>query len=129
MVRCIGIEEKSNVYQFVIKSLASIESCWSLDQVQIICGDQSLTQTLLDNLGIVDACTLCCDYHHIVNELWPSQFGLSLWKDLKPFRTRMLKSNTKDEYQLSFDIAMETVIAGWLNGRRVGRGATTPHCG
>jgi hypothetical protein len=108
VAECIGIEEKLDVYQFVLQSLASIETRWSLTQLQLIFGDQFLTETLLEKLGIEDTCTLRCDYHHVVNEVWPLQFGPSLWKELKPYLTRMLKSKTKEEYKLSFDIAMET---------------------
>ena len=108
VAECIAIEEKMDVYQFVLQSLASIETRWSLTQLQLIFGDQFLTETLLEKLGIEDTCTLRCDYHHVVNEVWPLHFGLSLWKELKPYLTWMLKSNTKEEYKLSFDIAMET---------------------
>jgi hypothetical protein len=110
VAECIAIEEKLDIYQFVIESLTSIESRWGIEELRIIFADQFLTQTLVENLGIVDTCTLRCDYHHVVNEVWPLEFGISVWKDLKPYLTRMLKSRTKEEYKLSFDIAMETVL-------------------
>jgi hypothetical protein len=106
---CIAIEETLRAYQFVIESMASIEPRWRLSDLHLIFADQFVTKTLIENLGIQNTCTLRCDYHHIVNEVWPKQFGPSKYKELRPYLTRMLKYTTEAEYKLSFDIAMEAI--------------------
>jgi len=110
VAECVAINESLDVYQFVIETMASIESRWNLSDLHILFADQFVTKTLLENLGIASTCTLRCDYYHIVNEVWPKQFGPSVFNDLKPYLTRMLKSITEAEYKLSFEIAMELVV-------------------
>jgi hypothetical protein len=83
VAECVAINESLDIYQFVIQSMASIETRWSLKDLHIIFADQFITKTLLQNLGIVSTCTLRCDYHHIVNEVWPKQFGTTVFKELK----------------------------------------------
>jgi hypothetical protein len=109
VAECIAIEEKLEIYHFVVQSMADIEHRWSLSDLRIIFADQFITKTLLDNLGISLTCTLRCDFHHVIQEVWPKQFGLSKFKELKPYLSRMLKSKTKEEYKLSFDIAIEVI--------------------
>jgi hypothetical protein len=106
---CIAIEEKLDIYQFVLHSMASMERRWLLSSLRIIFADQFITKTLLENLGIASTCTLRCDYHHVINEVWPKQFGISKFKALKPYLSRMLKSNTEEEYKLSYGNAMEVI--------------------
>jgi hypothetical protein len=109
VAECIAIEETLENYQFVIQTMASIEKRWFLSELRIIFGDQFITNTLLENLGITFTCTLRCDYHHVVKEVWPKQFGLARFKQLKPYLTRMLKSKSQDEYRLSYELAMEII--------------------
>jgi hypothetical protein len=67
-------------------------------------------KNLLENLGITLTCThLCGDYHHVINEVWPKQSGLSKLKELKPYLTCMIKSNTESEYKLLYDIAIKVI--------------------
>jgi hypothetical protein len=99
VAKCIGIEEKLDVYQFVVQSLASIETNWSLEKLWIIFGDQFLTKARLENPGIVQTCTLkWCDYHHIVNKACPLQCGLSLCKELKPFLACMMQKRSTSSH-------------------------------
>jgi hypothetical protein len=109
VAKCIAIEEKLEIYHFVVQSMAGIEQRWSLSNLHIMFAGQFITKTLLENLGISLTCTLCCDFHHVVKEVWPKQFGISKFKELKPYLTCMLKLKTKEEYKLSYDIAMEVI--------------------
>jgi hypothetical protein len=99
VLECICIEEKLVMYLFVMESLVSMVTRWSLSDLRIIFADQLLTISVLMHLGIKRTCTLRCDYYHIVNEVWPKEhFGPSLWKELQPFMTCTLKSYYKEEY-------------------------------
>jgi hypothetical protein len=110
VAECVAIGENLDVYQFVIESMASMEKRWKLSDLHILFADMFITKTLLENLGIVSTCTLHCDYYHIVNEVWPKQLGASLYNDLKPYLTRMLKSTNEVEHKLSFDSAMKLIV-------------------
>jgi hypothetical protein len=57
VAKCIAIEEKLDIYQFVVQSMAGIKHRWSLSDLHIIFADQFITKTLLENLGI--SLTLC----------------------------------------------------------------------
>ena len=119
VAECIAIEETLDIYQFVVETMANIEPRWTLSKLRIIFADQFITMTLLDNLGIAATCTLRCDYHHIVKEVWPTQFGVSVFHTLKPYLTRMLLSKTKEEYILSYEIAMSLIEDDPLKGSYV----------
>jgi hypothetical protein len=88
-----------DIYQFVLQSMASIEQQWLLSNLHIIFANHFIPKTLLKNLGAPLTCTLCCDYHHLVNEVWPKQFGISKFKELKPYLTCKLKANSESEYK------------------------------
>jgi hypothetical protein len=56
-----------------------------------------------------------------VTKSWPKQFGLSKLKELKPYLTHMIKSNTEEEYKLSFDITMEGILDNPLKASYVAK--------
>jgi hypothetical protein len=119
VAECIAIEEKLEIYQFVLESLDDIEDRWSLSHLRLIFADQFITNTLLDNLGITLTCTLRCDYHHVVKEVWPKQFGPTRFHQLQRYLTRMLLAKTEEEYKLAFEKSMEVVEVDPLQGSYV----------
>ena len=69
---------------------------WNLCNLKLIFADQLNIQTLIDNIGIQESCTLRCDYYHLMQEVFPEFFPKALWDTkLKHLLERMLMSEHK----------------------------------
>ncbi len=84
-----------------------IEPRFQLSNVKIIFADQKITPTILQDLGIEGSCTLRGDFFHLLNEVWPEQFHVSLYPQLRKFLSAMLLSNTVQEWDNSYSCAAE----------------------
>jgi hypothetical protein len=51
--------------------LVEMEPRFTLSFIDIIFGDQGLTEHILIDLDIVSTCVLHGNYHHLINEVWP----------------------------------------------------------
>ena len=69
------IEEFIPCYTWVFKMMSEMEPKFQLRKIRIIFGDGKITNKLLDNLGIDQACILHGDYYHLIDEVWPKSFG------------------------------------------------------
>jgi hypothetical protein len=54
--------------------MSKIESDFELKNVRIIFADQLISDAFLEELGMKDTCTLCCDYYHLLQEDWMKHF-------------------------------------------------------
>ena len=54
----IVVEESHRMYVWITQMLVEMEPRYSLDRIQIIFGDQALTNQILVDLGIEETCTL-----------------------------------------------------------------------
>jgi hypothetical protein len=107
-VRCVAesivVEESHRMYVWITQMLVEMEPRFSLDRIQIIFGDQALTERILVDLGIEETCTLRGDYYHLINEVWPSTFGTHLYQRIRGHLDRMLLGS-KDEWEMSYSSA------------------------
>ena len=74
----VVLVEDMNMYQWVLESMALMEPEWSLNKVRLIFADGAITDKLLKKLGIEDTCLLRGDYHHLMNEVWPSHYNFGV---------------------------------------------------
>jgi hypothetical protein len=98
----IVTEETHGFYIWIIKSMAKIEPQFILSDIAIIFGDQKITDTVLQELGIAESCTLRGDFHHMLHEVWPEQFHSSIYPSLKKFLSAMLLSCTLEEWHNAY---------------------------
>ena len=54
----IVIKESINMYAWILKEMNRLEPCFKLKTIRYIFLDQKVTNTLLQQLGIIDTCTL-----------------------------------------------------------------------
>jgi hypothetical protein len=92
------------MYVLITQMLVEMEPRYSLDRIQIIFGDQALTNQILVDLRIEETCTLQGDYYHLINEVWPATFGVHLYQRICGHLDRMLLG-TKDEWEVSYSSA------------------------
>ena len=104
-VRCVAesicVEESHRMYVWITQMLAEMEPQFHLHSIKVIFGDQALTNQILVDLGITDTCILRGDYHHLINEVWPTTFGTHLYSRLRGDLDRMLLGS-RDEWELSY---------------------------
>ena len=79
----------------IVKSQAEMEPRWSIQGINIIVEDGLLKQYLLNRLCISQSCLLRADYYHVMQEICPKTFGLSLMKNISTFLKYMLLSETE----------------------------------
>jgi hypothetical protein len=103
----IVTEETHEFYLWILRSMVEIEPRFKLSNIQIIFADQKITPTILQDLGIEGSCTLRGDFFHLLNEVWPEQFHVSLYPQLRKFLSAMLLSNTVQEWDNSYSCAAE----------------------
>ncbi len=84
--------------------LADMEPRFELSFLDLVFGDQGLTQKILVDLGIDGTSTLRCNYYHQIHEVWPHTFGIHLFQKIRGHLDRMLLG-TKDEWELSYTSA------------------------
>jgi hypothetical protein len=66
----IVIEELHKIYAWVLTEMTRPDPRFQLDQIWIIFANMRLANTLLHKFSIHETCLLCCDYWHIMDEVW-----------------------------------------------------------
>jgi hypothetical protein len=92
------------MYVWIVRMLADMEPRYNLSFLDLIFGDQRLTQKILVDLDIAITCVLRCDYYHQLHEVWPHTFGTHLFQKIRGHLDRMLLG-TKEESELSYSSA------------------------
>jgi hypothetical protein len=72
----ICVEESTRMYVWAIQMMHEMEPPFLLTQIRLIFGDQGITQSLLETLRIEQTCLLRGNYHHLIDEVFPDQFGI-----------------------------------------------------
>ena len=92
--------------------MVSIEPRWSPSKLEILYADGLVSKRLLDNLGITKTCVLHGDYYHLLKENWPSpeNFGVVVYRVIKPFLSAMLLSKTESEWESAFQSASQALL-------------------
>jgi hypothetical protein len=112
-VRCVAesicLEESHRMYVWIILMLVEMEPRFTLSFIDIIFGDQGLTDQILIDLGISLTCILRGDYHHLINEVWPHTFGTHLYQKIRGYLDRMLLGS-KSEWELSYTSAKQHLL-------------------
>jgi hypothetical protein len=112
-VRCVAesicLEESHRMYVWIVKMLVEMEPRFSLNFIDIIFGDQGLTDQILIDLDIGSTCILRGDYHHLINEVWPHTFGTHLYQKIRGQLDRMLLSS-KSRWELSYTSAKQHLL-------------------
>jgi hypothetical protein len=95
--------ESHSVYEWVLHSRTQMEPRFSLSNVKFIFADQLITISLLKQLGMEKTCTLRCDYHHVLNGVWPKYFGTSIYsKHKNDFRNPLHVVGNKKQWEYAF---------------------------
>jgi hypothetical protein len=77
VAKSICVEESTRMYAWVVQMMHEMEPCFFLSHICLIFGDQGTTQSLLETLGgVKQSCLLRGDFHHLIDELFPDQFGI-----------------------------------------------------
>jgi hypothetical protein len=92
------IEECHASYAFTLNFLFDKERRRSRDSVKIIFGDCLLTNALLPLLGLDQTC-LFLDHWHLLNEVWPKELGLHLFKKVEDGLKKMVYAETLEGYE------------------------------
>jgi hypothetical protein len=100
----ICVEESHHMYVWITQMLVQMEPRFNLESIQIIFGDQALTNQILIDLGIQDTCILHGDYHHLINKVWPATFGNHLFQRIRGHLDQMFLGSN-DEWELSYTSA------------------------
>ena len=82
-----------------------------MKDIKTLFGDQFLTETLLEKLGINKTCLLQGDYYHLMHKVWPKSenFGPVVMAQVKNVLRRMLKCKTEEEWNQSYTNTVEVV--------------------
>ena len=77
--------EDIDTFSWIMKYMASIEPHWSLSKIKIIFADGLITQQLITDIKIENACILHGDFHHLFKEVWPNNanFGTVIFSKIK----------------------------------------------
>jgi hypothetical protein len=70
-----SVLKRAIVYIWIILMLVKMEPRFTLSFIDIIFGNQGLTDPILIDLDIVSTCILRGNYHHLINKVWPHTFG------------------------------------------------------
>ena len=116
--------EDIDTYTWIFKSMCSIEPRWSLSNLQILYADGLVTKKLLLNLGITETCILHGDFYHLYKENWPKpeNFGITVFRLIKPYLLKILLSKTKTEWDNACNQASSTLVI------QLNRGSTIDTC-
>jgi hypothetical protein len=98
VAEAIVIEEETDVYVWVIKMMADIESRFHPKSIRLIYGDGKIVQSLLTQLDIDATCTLRGDKWHLLNKVWPDKFGSTHYPSIRKYLVTMLDSKNVEEW-------------------------------
>jgi hypothetical protein len=102
----ICVEESTRMYAWVVQMLHDMEPRFLLSHIRLIFGDQGITQALLETLGVVPTCLLRGDYHHLIDEVFPDQFGVHKFTIIAGHLSIMLLG-PKKQWEISYIAAKE----------------------
>ena len=107
----IVVEETLDMYAWILSEMSRLELRFELEKVKFIFSDQKVTDTLLEQLGITDSCTLRWDAWHLMNEVWPKRtnFG-NQFVHIKNYLQAMLYSRDENEWDDAFYNARRIII-------------------
>ena len=107
----IAITEGWDIYEWILRAQAVLESRWKISDITLIFADQFVTQKLLVQLDIERVCVLRCDYYHLTNEVWPKleNIGHVIINSIVKYLRRMLISADEKEWN-SFISTIECII-------------------
>jgi hypothetical protein len=74
VAECICLEESHCMYVWIVRMLADMEPRCNLSFLDLIFGDQGLTQKIMVDLDIATTCIIRCDYYHQIHEVWTRHF-------------------------------------------------------
>jgi hypothetical protein len=94
------------MYAWVVQMMHEMEPRFSLSQIRLIFGDQGLTQSLLETLRIKQTCLLRGDYHHLIDEVYPDQFGIHKFTIIAGHLQTMLLGS-QQEWEICYAVAKE----------------------
>jgi hypothetical protein len=97
------------MYVWIVLMLVEMEPRFNLSSIDIIFGDQGLTDQILIDLDIGSTCILRGNYHHLMNEVWPHTFGTHLYQKIRGHLDRMLL-DSKSEWELSYTSAKQHLL-------------------
>jgi hypothetical protein len=109
VAECICLEESHRMYVWIVSMLADMEPRYNLNFLNLIFGDQGLTQNILVDLDIATTCILRCDYYHQIHEVWPHTFGTHLFEKIRGHLDQMLLGS-KEEWDLSYPSAKSFLL-------------------
>ena len=72
----ICISENNEMYNWILRSMVEMEPRFSLNQIRFIFADQLITQKMIVQLGVKETCVLHGDPNHLLNKVFPENFGL-----------------------------------------------------
>ena len=102
----ICVEESTRMYRWVLEMMHDMEPRFSLNNIRLIFGDKGITLTLLESLGIDRTCLLRGDYHHLINEVFPEQFGIHKFTLISGHLSTMLLGS-RNEWDNSYTSAKQ----------------------
>jgi hypothetical protein len=105
----ICLEESHRMYVWIVLMLVEMEPRFTLSFIDIIFGDQGMTDQILIDLDIGSTCILRGDCHHLMNEVWPHTFGTHLYQKIRGHLDRMLLGS-KSEWELPYTSAKQHLL-------------------
>jgi hypothetical protein len=96
VAKTICVEKSTRMYAWVIKMMHEMEPCFSLSHICLFFGDQGIMQILLRTLGVKHSCLLSGDYHHLIDEVFPDQFGIHKFTIIAGHLSTMLLGSQKE---------------------------------
>ena len=100
---CICISDNHEMYNWIIGIMVEMEHQFSLNQIRFIFSDQLITQEMIVQLGVEETCVLHGDPYHILNKVFPENFGI-MYDSLFPFLDNMLMGK-EEEFETDFEAA------------------------
>ena len=96
----ICISENHEIYNWILRSMVEMDPQLSLNQIRFIFSDQLITQETIVKLGVKETCVLHGDPYHLLNRVFPENFGL-MYDSLFTFLNTML-TGKEEEFETSF---------------------------
>jgi hypothetical protein len=100
------------MYAWVVQMMHEMEPQFPLSQICLIFGDQGMImQPLLATLlGIMQTCLLKGDYHHLIDEVFPAQFGIHSYTIIAGHLTTMLLGSQQQEWETYYAAGKEHLV-------------------
>ena len=107
---CEGLFLAENLesYVFVIQSVREMEPRFELSNIKILFGDKFITEEVLRRAGILETCTLRCDFYHMLEHITKDNFGQHLHPLIREDLKTMLKG-PRYEWESSYENILQHV--------------------